>query len=657
MISLAVIMFYVLMALVGAAYDVGGAFFGQQPFASLKDYAHINEPPSLRSFWTILGTDWSGRSVLLKTMLGAKVSLSVGLVSNIIAVPLGMVLGALAGFYHGKLMRGGWVDDAIVMVYSTLASIPGVILLVAMKYALKGRTLFGQQWLSLDGISGVYIAIAAVAWVGTCRLVRAEVMKIRELDYVTAARAIGASDAAILLRHVLPNVLHIGIINFSLGFVGAIGGEVILSYLNLGVAVGTPSWGTMINGARMDLLAGRWWELTSAVTAMFFLVLALNIFGDRLRDALDPGDGLRFRSPRRLPVPASGQRGILIDDNTAQPVLLEKPVLRLRNLRTSFATDNGVVKAVDGVSLSIGPGKTLAIIGESGCGKSQIAFSIMRIVSPPGQFAADVMELEGTDLMALPEKEMRRIRGAKISMIFQEPAGSLNPVYTCGSQIVEAINLHRKLHRRTARKLAIEMLAKVGIPDPHRCFAQYPHQLSGGMAQRVMIAMAISCGPRLLIADEPTSSLDAIAQAQILALLKNLQKTGLSMLLITHDIAVAAQTAGAVAVMYASKIVEHGDAKSVLAAPLHPYTRGLLRSMPRPGIFGKNLLRLEAIPGTVPNGLDFPDGCKFHPRCPSATPQCAAQEPQLNEVSPCRWCACWQIPAYKNTAATDPRVT
>jgi peptide/nickel transport system permease protein len=217
--------------------------------------------------------------VLLKTILGAKVSLMVGFMANVIAVPLGMILGAVAGFY------GRWIDDLIVWLYSTLASIPGIILLIAMKYAFRGRSVFG---LDLTGIHGVYIALGVISWIGTCRLIRAETMKIRELDYVVAARASGRGNLAILFRHVMPNVAHIGIINFSLGFVGAVHSEVILSYLGLGVDVGVPSWGTMINGARMDLFAGRWWEVTSAVTAMFFLVLALNIFGDRLRDALDP---------------------------------------------------------------------------------------------------------------------------------------------------------------------------------------------------------------------------------------------------------------------------------------------------------------------------------------------------------------------------------
>lgn len=283
MLCLAVIALYALVALAVAGYDAvveWGWFPNLTSFSSMENAARKNLAPSWNQGpWYVLGADWQGRSILLKTILGAKVSLAVGLMSNLIAVPLGMMLGALAGFY------GRRTDSVIVWLYSTLASIPGIIMLIAIKFAFKGRTLMG---LNLDGVHGVYIALGVISWIGTCRLVRAEVMKARELDYVLAARAIGRHEFMILLRHVLPNVLHIGIISFSLGFVGAVQAEVILSFLGLGVEVGTPSWGSMINGARMDLFAGRWWELTAAVAAMFFLVLALNIFGDRLRDALDP---------------------------------------------------------------------------------------------------------------------------------------------------------------------------------------------------------------------------------------------------------------------------------------------------------------------------------------------------------------------------------
>jgi peptide/nickel transport system permease protein len=281
MLCLGIIAFYALLGLVGIGYNLAVQWSGEAvpAFEDTADFSLANHPPSAASWRTVLGTDWAGRSVLLKTILGAKVSITVGFMANIIAVPLGLVLGCLAGYFGRRL------DDGIVWLYSTLASIPGIILLIAMKYAFKGAKPLG---LDLSGIHGIYVALGVISWIGTCRYVRAEAMKIRELDYVLAARAAGRGDLAILFRHVLPNVLHLGIITFSLGFVGAVTAEVMLSYLGLGVEVGTPSWGTMINSARLDLYAGRWWELTSAVGAMFFLVLALNILGDRLRDALDP---------------------------------------------------------------------------------------------------------------------------------------------------------------------------------------------------------------------------------------------------------------------------------------------------------------------------------------------------------------------------------
>ena len=279
---LAVIVLYALMAIGASVYDAVANLSpddGIKSFSEMVDYDNKNQPPSFKSWKLVLGTDWAGKSVLIKTILGAKVSMTVGFMANIIAVPLGMVLGAVAGYF------GRWIDDVIVWLYTTLGSIPGIILLIALKYAFKGVSVLG---LDLTGIHGIYIALGVTGWIGMCRLIRAEVMKIRELDYVLAARAIGTRDAVILFRHVLPNVFHLGIIRFSLGFVGAVAAEVILSYLGIGVAVGTPSWGTMINSARMDLFVGRWWELSAAVGAMFMLVLALNIFGDRLRDALDP---------------------------------------------------------------------------------------------------------------------------------------------------------------------------------------------------------------------------------------------------------------------------------------------------------------------------------------------------------------------------------
>jgi len=330
-------------------------------------------------------------------------------------------------------------------------------------------------------------------------------------------------------------------------------------------------------------------------------------------------------------------------------------LLRVRDLRTHFKTEDGLVKAVDGVSFAIAPGETFALVGESGCGKSVTAFSIMRLVPcPPGRIAGGPVELDGQNLLELSERRMRGVRGAKISMIFQEPMSSLNPVFTCGSQIVEAVRLHRKTSCADARGLAVEMLAQVGIPAPGRRFGEYPHQMSGGMKQRVMIAMALCCNPRLLIADEPTTALDVTIQAQILDLIGEIQtRSDLSVMLITHDLAVVAETADRVAVMYASKLVELTSVERLFGDPLHPYTRGLFRSLPR---LGKKTARLETIPGSVPNPLSFPGGCKFHPRCPvgRALPRCRNEEPPLREVRPGHWCACWQCPEYENAPETDP---
>jgi len=281
MICLGIIVLYALIAIGGLCYELAAERFDSVPaFEETADYDNTNRHPSIESPRFYFGTDWSGKSVLYKTLLGVKISLTVGFMANIIAIPLGMILGALAGFY------GKWIDTLVVWMFSTLASIPGIILLIAMRYAFQNAPpVLGMD---LGGVAGVCIALGVISWIGTCRLVRAEVMKIRELDYVVAARAIGTPKFIIMLRHVIPNVLHLAIINFSLGFVWAVKSEVILSYLGLGVPVGVPSWGNMINAARTDLFMGRWWELTAAVGAMFFLVLALNIFGDRLRDALDP---------------------------------------------------------------------------------------------------------------------------------------------------------------------------------------------------------------------------------------------------------------------------------------------------------------------------------------------------------------------------------
>ena len=316
-------------------------------------------------------------------------------------------------------------------------------------------------------------------------------------------------------------------------------------------------------------------------------------------------------------------------------------LIQVKNLRTSFFTPEGEVRAIDGVSFGIGESKTLGLVGESGCGKSVTSLSIMRLVpSPPGRIVGGEIFYRGRDLLKLNNEEMRKIRGNEISMIFQEPMTSLNPVFTVGNQIGEAIRLHQGLGKKETRAKTIEMLRLVKIADPDSRVDAYPHQLSGGMRQRVMIAMALSCNPSLLIADEPTTALDVTIQAQILELIKELQqRLGMALLLITHDLGIVAERADEVAIMYAGKIVERARAQAIFARPFHPYTVGLLNSLPGTG--AKKKKRLDAIPGVVPSPLDLPSGCRFRDRCPKAQAVCAETEPQLLEKEPGHWVACY----------------
>jgi oligopeptide/dipeptide ABC transporter ATP-binding protein len=320
---------------------------------------------------------------------------------------------------------------------------------------------------------------------------------------------------------------------------------------------------------------------------------------------------------------------------------MSEALLALNDLKTHFRTDDGIVRAVDGVSFEVRAGETLAVVGESGSGKSVTSLSILRIVpSPPGEIAGGTIVFKGRNLLDLSEAEMRKIRGKEISMIFQEPMTSLNPVYTCGEQIIEALVLHENIDRRAARVRAIEMLTMVGIPLPEQRVDEYPHQLSGGMRQRVMIAMALACRPAILIADEPTTALDVTIQAQILELLKRLQRElGMAVLLITHDLGVVAETADRVAVMYAGQVVEYCDVQSAFKRTLHPYTAGLLASLPKLGV-KSDILRV--IPGNVPNPARFPSGCRFHPRCPVAEERCRREVPELRTFDGEHRTRCWR---------------
>ena len=321
----------------------------------------------------------------------------------------------------------------------------------------------------------------------------------------------------------------------------------------------------------------------------------------------------------------------------------KQPLLEVKALKTYFYTEDGVVKAVDGVDFYVNPGEVMGLVGESGCGKSVTSLSIMRLISPPGKIVSGQILFEGKDLVTATEEEMIKVRGNRVSMIFQQPQTALNPVFKVGDQIAEVLSVHQNMGKEKGHARAVELIQMVGIPDPERRSQAYPHELSGGQAQRVMIAMALACVPDLLIADEPTTALDVTIQAQILDLMRNLRKNiGTAIILITHDLGVVADMAERVAVMYAGQIVEQADVVNLFETPLHPYTQGLIGSIP---ILGKLKERLEVIPGSVPNLVNLPAGCRFAPRCQARTKYalhiCTEKEPGLAEHGPSHLVRCW----------------
>jgi oligopeptide/dipeptide ABC transporter ATP-binding protein len=332
-----------------------------------------------------------------------------------------------------------------------------------------------------------------------------------------------------------------------------------------------------------------------------------------------------------------------------------KPLLEVKGLRTYFYTEDGVVRAVDGVNFDVYPGEVLGIVGESGCGKSVTSLSIMRLISKPGKIDAGEILLDGENLLNLSEEEMSKVRGNRISMIFQQPQTALNPVFKVGDQLAEVLNVHQDMGKDAGWKRAVALLKMVGVPDPERRVEAYPHELSGGMAQRVMIAMALACVPEVLIADEPTTALDVTIQAQILDLMRDMRREmGTSVILITHDLGVVAEMAERVAVMYAGEIVEQTDVNSLFDEPLHPYTQGLIGSIP---ILGEIKEKLDVIPGSVPNLVNLPPGCRFAPRCQArvkyACAVCAEVKPDLEEVKPGHQVRCWlytSAPEYGHVA-------
>jgi len=578
------------------------------------DINAVNAGPSL-AHW--LGTDDLGRDILSRLIWGARISLRasfeiVGLAA-IIAIPLGLV----AGFFRGA------VDSVIMRTMDALFSFPPLIM------ALTVAALLGAD------VNDAAIAIAIVFVPSFVRLLRGEVIAVREEAYIESARSLGASSKRLLGRHVVPNVASPIIIQLALALGFALLIEAGLSFLGIGEQPPTPSWGGMLQEGFQFINSSPWAVIFPGI-AIMLTVLAFNLVADGLRDALgrerpagsSPVAGERER--RRNPLARFGPtREPQAEIPATQP---DPALLDVRDLRIEFLTRQRWLPVMEGADFTVQRGRTLGLVGESGSGKTVSALAVMGLLPAKVSRVAGSILFEGRDLTTLSPAGLRKLRGNDIAMIFQEPMTSLNPAYTVGNQIAEQVRAHRDVTRAEARKLAVDMLDRVEISNAAERAQDYPHAFSGGMRQRVMIAMALSCSPKLLIADEPTTALDVTTQSQIIALLHSLQREeDMAMIFVTHDLGVIADVADDVVVMYAGQIVEHATAVDLFGLPRHPYTEALLDSIPQLTPKGDPL---HAIPGMVPRADQFPVGCRFAPRCTYVQDACTAGPVMLRELAP-----------------------
>lgn len=543
----------------------------------------------------LLGTDHLGRDLLSRLLWGTRLSLAVGVAAAAAAAFFGTLIGICAGYF------GGWIDNGLMRLIDMIMAFPYILLALAIVAALG------------PGMLNALIAVAAVNVPFFARNIRGISVGLTAREFIDAARLSGQSHARIIVTELLPNVLPVIIVAISTTIGWMVLETADLSFLGLGSQPPQADLGSMLGEARAALIAAPH-TLIVPGAMIFVIVMSINLLGDGLRDALDP----RLRSgalARPSPVTRIAR---------AAPPPAETPargVLDLDGLTTRFEVGAQVCKAVSDVSLTLGKGECLGLIGESGSGKSVTALSVTGLVaSPPGVIAGGAARLDGVDLLSLPYRDLRGLRGRRIAYIFQDPLSTLHPLYRIGDQMVEAIRVHRKMPLVEARARCLDLLRTVQIPNAESRLSAYPHELSGGMRQRVGIAMALVNDPEVIIADEPTTALDVTVQAQVLALLDRLRRErGLSILFITHDFGVVGQLCDRVAVMYAGQIVEEGPTASILAAPAHPYTRRLIACVPE---LGGGRRQLAAIPGLPPAVNRLPTGCAFAPRCDRARPDC-----------------------------------
>jgi peptide/nickel transport system permease protein len=583
-----------------------------------EDLLKPNAPPS-SVHW--LGTDDLGRDVLSRLFYGARISMQVSFEVVGIALALGLVIGLIAGY------AGGPLDYVLMRLTDVGLAFPPLVLALAVVAVLG------------SGVNDAAFALAIVFAPGLARFIRGHTLAVKEEDFIDASRSVGSSAPHIVVVRVLPNVLTGLVVQISLALGAALLAESTLAFLGLGAPPPEASWGSMLREAYDTSLFTHPWSLVPSGAAIALTVLAFNTVGDGLRDSLG---GVR-RPPRRWRVPHArgltvvGPRQLRVSAPESEPARVT-PLLEVKGLTIELETDRAPVRVVDGVSFQVLPRHIVGLVGESGCGKTLSALAILRLLSsPPARIVTGSVRFDGVELLEVNFEEMRRLRGREIAMVFQDPLASLDPVFTVGFQLEEAIRLHEKVTKAAVRARSVELLRRVGISDPERRLAVYPHQLSGGMRQRTMIAMALACHPRLLLADEPTTSLDTTVQAQIVELLIDLQHTeGLSVLFVTHDLALVSELCDETAVMYAGQIVETGPTVELLRSPGHPYTAALLTASR-----GRTSDQPRSRPlGRVPLPGNYPSGCRFHPRCAFTTSVCEQSPVSLEASSPERFCRC-----------------
>jgi len=574
-----------------------------------------------------VGTDDLGRDVLSRLIYGAQSSMQVAFETVGLAMVLALLIGLVAGF------RGGWIDYLLMRGADAGLAFPPLVLALAVVAVLG------------SSVNDTSFALAIVFAPGFARFVRGQTLAIREESFVEASTSIGTPPTRIVLVRILPNVMTGLVVGIAIALGSAVLAASGLAFLGLGPPPPASSWGGMLQEAYNTSLFTHPWSLVPAGLTIALTVLAFNTIGDSLRDTIS---GAAIKSRRQRGVkrqrgitavarPAQPTPAMVLSQATSQPALLE-----VRDLSVEFETDAGRVRVVDNVSFDVCEGKIVGLVGESGSGKTVSSLAVLRLLpSPPAQIVGGSIRFNGRDLFDMEFDELRRIRGRDIAMVFQDPLASLDPSFTIGYQLMEAIRLHEKVTRAAAKDRAAQLLEGVHIPDPAQRLSAYPHQLSGGMRQRVMIAMALSCHPRLLIADEPTTALDVTVQAQIVELLRELrEKEDLAVLFVTHDLALISELSDEIVVMYAGQVVEHSPTADLFGRPLHPYTAALLAASPG--------IRTEAdshalIAGQVPQAGQFPSGCRFHPRCTYAEDACRTAPVDLTSAAPDRQSRCRRV--------------